>query len=324
MAAIKMILLIHLAFMGLLVRRAKAGFDTAVSSNIVIYWGQNSYTQQDSQHRLADYCSDESIDIIPLAFLTSITSPSINFASAGDSCILIPGSQMIECPQIEEDIQTCQRLGKTIMLSIGGATYSDKGFVSSSDAVSWVDTLWAAFGPEQPGSKILRPFGAAVVDGFDLDLESAQSHMVPFADQLRANMDAAAAANGKTYYLSATPQFPYPDIANHPMLNGRISFDFIMVQFYNNYCGVSSYVEGEVLQKNFNFETWDTWARTESKNRNVKVLLGIPGNEGAGAGYVAGTALLRALSFSEQYKSFGGVMIWDMSQVYANPGFYLR
>ncbi|KAH7303148.1 glycoside hydrolase superfamily, partial [Stachybotrys elegans] len=146
-------------------------------------------------------------------------------------------------------------------------------------------------------------------------------HMVPFADQLRANMDAAAAANGKTYYLSATPQCPYPDIINHPMLNGTTPFDFIMVQFYNNYCGVSSYVEREVLQKNFSFETWDTWARTKSKNRNVKVLLGIPGNEGAGAGYVAGTALLSPLSFSEQYKSFGGVMIWDMSQVYTNPGF---
>lgn len=51
------------------------------------------------------------------------------------------------------------------------------------------------------------------------------------------------------------------------MLNGGVSFDFIMIQFYNNYCGVNNFVPGASTQPSFNFETWDTWARRNSANR---------------------------------------------------------
>ena len=51
-------------------------------------------------------------------------------------------------------------------------------------------------------------------------------------------------------------------------------------------------------------------------------MLGIPGNTGAaGAGYETGSTLAAVISYSKSFSSFGGVMIWDMSQVYANPGF---
>ena len=67
---------------------------------------------------------------------------------------------------IRADIKTCQSTyGKTIMLSVGGATYSEGGFSSSSAAVSAANNIWAMFGPVQSGSSVLRPFGSAVVDG---------------------------------------------------------------------------------------------------------------------------------------------------------------
>jgi chitinase len=56
-------------------------------------------------------------------------------------------------------------------------------------------------------------------------------------------MDGATAAGGKTYYLSVTPQCPYPDIYTNDILAG-IDLDYVMVQFYNNVCGVSSFVPG--------------------------------------------------------------------------------
>lgn len=220
------------------------------------------------------------------------------------------------------DIETCQSYGKTIMLSVGGATYTEGGFSSSAAAVSAAQNVWAMFGPVQSGSTVNRPFGDAVVDGFDFDFESTTQNMAPFASELRSLMDNATAAGGKKYYLSAAPQCPYPDQADNDMLNGVVSFDFINVQFYNNYCGVNTFVVGASTQPYFNFDTWDTWARTVSANPAVKVLLGIPANTGAaGSGYTTGSTLEAAIQYSETFSSFGGVMMWDMSQLYANTGF---
>lgn len=221
-----------------------------------------------------------------------------------------------------EDINTCQsKYGKTILLSIGGATYTEGGFTSSAAAVAGAQTVWETFGPEQSGSSVNRPFGSAVVDGFDFDFESTTSNLAPFANELRSLMDNATAAGDKEYYLSAAPQCPYPDLADNDMLDGAVSFDFISIQFYNNYCGVSSYVSGASMQNNYNFATWDNWAKTVSKNPNVKILMGIPANTGAGAGYVEGSQLASVIDYSETFSSFGGVMMWDMSQLYENSGF---
>ena len=129
------------------------------------------------------------------------------------------------------------------------------------------------------------------------------------------------AAGGKPYYLTAAPQCPYPDAADGPMLAGQVYFDAVLVQFYNNYCGVQSFTPGTSTQNNFNFNTWDNWAKTVSLNPNVKVLLGVPGSpSAAGSGYESASALAPVISYCKGFSSFGGVMTWDMSQVYANPG----
>jgi hypothetical protein len=132
--------------------------------------------------------------------------------------------------------------------------------------------------------------------------------MVPFAQRLRDHMDADTS---KKYYLSAAPQCPFPDVADNAMLDGAIAFDFISVQFYNNYCGIQNFVPGAAAeqQNNFNFATWDNWAKTASKNKDVKILLGVPANTGAGNGYQPATALASIIQYSKQFSSFGGVMV---------------
>lgn len=224
-------------------------------------------------------------------------------------------------------MEICQsKYDKTILLSIGGATYTEGGFSSSAAAVSAAQDVWAMFGPKQCDSTVDRPFGNATVDGFDFDFESTTQNMAPFANELRSLMDAATAAGDKEYYLSAAPQCPYPDLADNDMLDGAVSFDFVMIQFYNNYCGVSTFVPADAstgtTQPYFNFATWDAWARDVSANPDVKVLLGIPAYTGAGSGYTSGSALEAAIQYShETFSSFGGVMMWDMSQLYENSGF---
>lgn len=261
------------------------------------------------------------IQIIPLAFLNVIVNPTtINFASAGDRCSTFPGSTLLSCPEIEADIKTCQSTyGKTIMLSIGGATYTEGGFPSSSAAQTAADNIWAMFGPVQSAKSVNRPFGTAVVDGFDFDFENPGQNMVPFGQRLRSNMDAATS---KKFFLSAAPQCVFPDAAMNDMLNGQVAFDFVSIQFYNNWCGVQNFVPGAATQNAFNFNVWDTWAKQTSKNKNVKLLLGIPANVGgAGSGYVTGSQLSSVINYSKQFSSFGGVMMWDMSQLYANNGY---
>lgn len=204
---------------------------------------------------------------------------------------------------------------------MGGATYSEGGFSDPDSATASAQNIWAMFGPEQADSGVLRPFGSAVVDGFDYDFESATSNMVPFGVELRRLMDEASSGGDKSYYITSAPQCPYPDEANKEALDGGVFFDFIMIQFYNNYCGVQSFVPGSAEQTNFNIQTWDDWAASTSLNPDVKVLVGIPANEGAGAGYTEGETLSGAIEYSKSYASFGGIMMWDMSQLYANEGF---
>jgi chitinase len=130
------------------------------------------------------------------------------------------------------------------------------------------------------------------------------------------------ADTSRKYYLTAAPQCPFPDAADNPMLNGTVSFDAVFVQFYNNYCGVQSYVSNATTQNNFNFDVWDNWAKTQSKNADVKVLLGVPaGPSAAGSGYTPVEQLKPVIEYCQSFSSFGGVMMWDMSQAYANSGF---
>ncbi|KAG6804802.1 hypothetical protein H0H93_006664, partial [Arthromyces matolae] len=71
-----------------------------------------------------------------------------------------------------------------------------------------------------------RPFGTAVLDGIDLDIESGNSkYYDSFINQLRSHTDAAS----KTYYLTAAPQCPYPDEFVGEALNA-VAFDAVYVQ----------------------------------------------------------------------------------------------
>ncbi|GAB1744554.1 hypothetical protein NU219Hw_g1958t1 [Hortaea werneckii] len=307
--------------------RATAAFLLNSVDNVVTYWGQNSYGQGSgelAQQRLAKYCANTDIDVISMAFLYQITTgiggqPVVNFANQQNNCTIHSGTGLLNCPEIAEDIFTCQsKYQNTILLSVGGATYTERGFSSLEIANQAANNIWMTFGPKQDEST-LRPFGSAVIDGFYLDFKTTMTNAAPFANRLRELMDQDAT---KQYFLTAAPQCPYPDLANNEMLNGSTHFDAIFSQFYNNYCGVNSFVPGRREQTNFNFETWSNWARTISANPDVKILLGVPANtRAAGTGYLPVSSLRPIIAYCKQFPSFAGVMMWDASQAYANIGF---
>ncbi|KAI0761004.1 glycoside hydrolase [Trametes elegans] len=294
-----------------------SAFDISRSDNLAVYWGQNSYgaTHSDTanfQKNLSSYCQDDSIDAFPVAFLNVFFGaggvPSIdlsNICSTVDDPIF-PGTDMPDCSFMAQDIQFCQSRGKIVTISLGGATGA-ASFSSDDQATAFGDTIWNTF---LGGSSSVRPFGSAVLDGIDLDIEGGSTqHFAAFVNRIRQHADGA----NKKYYVSAAPQCPFPDAYLSTVLNA-VAFDAVYVQFYNNFCGLSN------GQNNFNFDQWDDWAKNTAVNKGVKIYIGAPASStAAGSGYVDVSTLASfALQARSQFSSFGGVMLWDASQAYAN------
>ncbi|KAJ6542352.1 glycoside hydrolase superfamily [Mycena vulgaris] len=269
--------------------------------------GQNSYGATHGsdtanwQKTISNYCQDTVIDVIPIAFVDSFTGG------------LNPSSQTCDdngssgtCASLAAGIQACQAAGKLVTLSLGGGGTSGAVFSSDTAATNFATTIWNNF---LGGSSSHRPFGSAVLDGVDLDIESGSSTgFAAFATQIRA----LSAGASKHYYLTAAPQCPFPDAFVGSAIN-TVGFDAIYVQFYN---GVKAYPGA-----NWNFGTWDNWAKTVSPNPNVKIFIGAPASStAANAGEYVGASTLGsiALATRAQYSSFGGIMLWDASQAYAN------
>lgn len=297
-----------------------SAFDNSRYDNVAVYWGQNSYGAVNSadtgnwQKPLAFYCQDDAIDVFPLAFLNVFFGPggepSLNLANTCNPTdnATFPGTNLPICTSVGTDIKTCQAKGKIVTLSLGGATGS-VGFTGDSQAESFADTIWNLF---LGGSSSTRPFGDAVLDGVDLDIEGGTSTgYAAFINRIQSHASGAS----KKYYITGAPQCVYPDASLGGVLNAA-KFDAIYVQFYNNPCGLQNFNQAS----NWDFGIWDNWARTISPNPNVKVYIGAPASSSAaGTGYQSISTLQNiATQMRKAFPSFGGVMLWDASQAYAN------
>ncbi|OJA13755.1 hypothetical protein AZE42_01538 [Rhizopogon vesiculosus] len=296
-------------FLLCLVRHAVA-FDMSSNQNLAVYWGQNSYgavNPSDTanwQQPISYYCNDDVINTFPIAFLDEFYStgnlPSINLANAR--------TNLPNCSFLASDIEACQAAGKIVTISLGGATGSN-GFTNDTQAAAYAQIIWNLF---LGGTSSTRPFGSAILDGIDMDIEGgSQTGFVSFLTALRDLMD----GGNKPYYITAAPQCPYPDAYIGTTLDA-VGFDAVYVQFYNNYCGLTNYDNTNA----WDFSTWDNWAKTVSPNPNVKVYIGAPASSSAaGSGYVTPSTITTIIQQTmAQYSSFGGVMLWDASQAYAN------
>ncbi|KAG0308746.1 Chitinase 1 [Dissophora globulifera] len=282
-----------------LVSHSASAFSPTSKTNVVNYWGQNSVSSVGgSETDLVNYCQDDTVDVFVIAFVYQIQNnqPVLNLAN---HCGATFPNGLLNCPKVGQDIKACQAKGKKIIISVGGAS----GSYSLPDAASgqaFADNMWNIF---LGGSSSTRPFGDAIVDGVDLDLESgSNAGYVQFIASLRSKFASAS----KSYYITSAPQCPYPDQATKDAL-ASAWFDMVWVQFYNNYCGVQAYGTG-----NFNFDTWNNWATSVSQNKNVRILLGVPGGPGgAGSGVINAGTLNTILNGIKGYSNFGGVMMWD-------------
>ncbi|KIK71335.1 carbohydrate-binding module family 5 protein [Collybiopsis luxurians FD-317 M1] len=298
-------------------------YDGSRYDNVVSYWGQNSYGATHStdvanfQQRLGFYCGDDAVDVFPVAFVNVFFStgglPSLNLATCNPTDnATFAGTDLPNCSALASDIETCQAKGKLVTISLGGAN-GGVGFSSDAQGTAFAQTIWNLF---LGGSSSTRPFGAAVLDGVDLDIEGGGgTGYAAFVTEIRSLSSGAS----KKYYITGAPQCVYPDASLGSVINA-VGFDAIYVQFYNNPCGLTVF-----NTTNWDFGLWDNWARTISPNPNVKVFLGAPAAPlAAGSGYQTLAALSSdAVKMRKSFPSFGGVMLWDESQAWANDRYDL-
>ncbi|KZT06335.1 carbohydrate-binding module family 5 protein [Laetiporus sulphureus 93-53] len=301
-----------------------AAFDLSLYDNVARYWGQDSYAAAnpgttDLQQPISFYCQDDAIDVIPIAFVDTFFGtggyPVLNLANTCNSTnnTYYSGTELLNCSFLASDIEYCQNQGKAVTISLGGSGGS-VGLSSAAEAEAFADTIWDLF---LGGSNDSRPFGSAVLDGVDLDIEGgSDEYYANFVTQLRTYFDGA----DKTYYVSGAPQCEYPDEYLGAALNSAY-FDMVYVQFYNNPCGLQNFDDAS----GWDFGLWDIWARNVSINPDVKVFVGAPASStAAGTGYQdIGTLSSIAITTRNSFPSFGGVMLWDASQAYDNDRYDL-
>ncbi|KAJ2730355.1 Chitinase 2 [Coemansia sp. BCRC 34962] len=287
-------------------------FNIHCNSNLVAYWGQNSLggtNPGENQLPLDEYCDKEIGDVLILSFLSEFNAdglhpPILNLANA---CLTTyENSTLLHCPNIGRAIDKCQKKGKAVILSLGGASGA-YGFTDDTQAERYADEIWDMF---LGGYSHTRPFDATVLDGIDLDIEGGSSvGYVRFVQRLRERF---IESPGRRYYVTAAPQCPYPDFYSGPILDNAY-LDMVFVQFYNNFCGVDK-------ANWFNFEQWHEWATTISANKDVRVYLGVPGSPSAAStGYMPIEKLEELVNATRsRFSSFGGMMVWDASQADSN------
>ncbi|KAK6200450.1 glycoside hydrolase superfamily [Scheffersomyces amazonensis] len=274
---------ISFAILALIIKTVTA-FDVSASNNVALYWGQNA---AGGQERLSTYCSNN-----------DFPSPlNVDFTN---QCSESFDDGLMNCAQIGEDIKTCQSQGKIVLLSLGGPD-GDYGFDNTNDAQLFATTLWSRFagGTDYPE----RPFGDAVVDGFDLNIQSGPTTgYLVFAVNLRNILS----YNDKPYYLTASPKCMFPDDYIGEAL-ANVNFDLTFIQFNNNPCSIDG---------SFNYETWSDFV-LNSYNPNMKLLVGVTADPSTN-GYIDMDTIEVAIEPLKCDPTFGGLAIWDASGAWIN------
>ncbi|KAF7187468.1 Endochitinase 3 [Pseudocercospora fuligena] len=260
-------------------------------------------------------CQNSNVDIIIIAFLGAYFGPKgyPSLKIGGNSCraattarqAIAPG--LVNCTAMAPVITECQRIGKPILLSMGGST-STSNFSSASQAADFASTLWALFGADlnNQTTRPIRPFGTDVVlDGFDIDAENDMpDHYGTFASALRAKY---ATNTSKPYYLSWSPHCPIPD--NSLPLDAMLQFDWVWPRFYNAMrCNINS--------AGF-LGSLSAWSKRLYVNGTTgpRLFPGVAASNLTASGNVLGADLNTYISQINltEITNLGGLMLWDGS-----------
>ncbi|XP_020602233.1 uncharacterized protein LOC110041292 [Orbicella faveolata] len=249
---------------------------------LVGYWGQNGAGPANGpanyEKPLFEVCQTTKYDILAVSFVIVFFDsrnkglPALNFAYHCETPVSPEYPFLLRCPEIEKGIKECQKRGKRVLMSIGGAT-GDGTLPDPDKAREFARTLFDLF-LGGSGYQKIRPFGSAVMDGIDLDIEGGDYKYYPeFITELRTLMDND---QSKGYLITGAPQCPYPDHHMGPEKPGSgleeagQHVDHLYIQFYNNYCHTGA--------GNWFTETLDKWLAFSKrmKPHGPLIFIGMP------------------------------------------------
>ncbi|CAI8594014.1 unnamed protein product [Vicia faba] len=262
-------------------------FQSTNAGSLVVYWGQNN-----GDGYLIDTCNSGLFQIVNIAFLSTFgigRPPQLNLAG---HCV--PNN----CQNLRNSIKNCQNKGIKVMLSIGGEYRNTYSFSSPEDAMQLADYIWNNF---LGGNSNSRPFGDAILDGVDFDIEGGSNlHYATLARKLHDHYNSDST---KKFYLTAAPMCPFQDNILQRALSTGL-FDYVWVQFYNNpICNFET--NNPTKFKN----SWNRWINSiPAKN----FFVGLPASRSASQnGFVPSSDLINQLLPIVRSPKYGGVMIWD-------------
>jgi chitinase len=287
---------------------------TTSTGQSVVYWGQNGGGVEENNDP-STYCDGTSgIDILVFSFLyefgNGITVPGGEF---GQTCqVLSTSGSAQDCDDVAAAVTTCQEAGIQVFLSIGGSS-GGYSLASIEEAEAIGQYLWDAYG-NGVNSSVTRPFGDAIVNGWDFDIENASgSEYYPYLiSTLRSNFETDTE---NTYYISGAPQCPIPEPNMGTMIQDSV-FDKLWIQFYNNNnytypCALG--INGDAA---FNYDEWETFIATTNSS-GAELYIGVPASETAANGadtgsvyYATPEQLVTIVGSVSNYSQFGGVMLW--------------
>lgn len=265
----------------------------ARDGSIAIYWGQ-----YDKEGTLAQTCATGNYAFINIGFLNKFGNdrkPNLDLAGHCNT------DDSNGCTSLNKDIKSCQAKGIKVILSIGGAL-GDYSLSSKEDARQVALYIFNNFLSGKSSSE--RPFGDAVLDGVDFDIELGDGDHY---DDLARSLSSFGGSKGNKskIILTAAPQCPFPDKFVGKALSAGV-FDNVWVQFYNNpQCQFKS-----GGNKGFG-DAWEQW--TSDQINAKKIFLGLPASqEAAGSGFVEVEELTsEVLPLIKKSGKYGGVMLWS-------------
>ncbi|KAI1501885.1 glycoside hydrolase superfamily [Biscogniauxia marginata] len=279
------------------------------------YWRQSG-----NEDTLGQYCASAAINYVTLAFVNNSPEhgkgtdyPGMNFASHCATDFYVKSDQYSKflsgCTYIEDDIKTCQDLGKKVLLSIGGeySVSNDYSVSSEEKGREFADFMFDAFGPFVEGYEGPRPFDKdemehTCIAGFDFDIESKFEDQAPYVAMVKRLHERIKHCD-KEMILPAAPQCPLSDeYFQMKTLLQETKFDKIWV-----YDG-------------FNYNDWARFIE-DTPNRDSELFIGLiasPFATNDGTGYVAPGAIQALICEYKRQAHFGGVMLWDANYAERN------
>ncbi|KAI1392303.1 glycoside hydrolase superfamily [Hypoxylon trugodes] len=285
------------------------------------YWGQSG---PDTDF-LGDHCENDNIDYVTVGFVNNSPEngngtgyPGTNFAAHCAAEVYSNNNRksklLSSCSYIKDDIQKCQRLGKKVLLSVGGEFSATSNYTLSTvqAGIDFAEFLYQAFGPYKSSYHGPRPFDPSstshtTIDGFDFDIETKFANQQPYVNMVN-HLRTLIQNDRKSIILTAAPQCPQSDqYFQMKTILQQAKFDKIWVQFYNN-------PSCEAAGTGFNYNDWSDFI-DGGVNSAAELYIGLPGSLEAvgllGSGYISPSAAKSLICSYKNKKHFGGAMLWD-------------